>query len=443
MAEVVDARRGAARTLAPAVLWQLTGAIANQGSTLVANIVLANILGASVFGQYALVSSTVVAASQLAQLGLGVTATKYVAQWRLREPQRAGDVIALCCLVGTALAIAATAALALGAGVIARSVMHAPGLAGILAFAAGFVPFAIVNGCLIGALAGLSRFESVGRVLLAAGIAYVTLCVSLGRIFGLNGAIVGVIVSSVFQTVMLVVAVLRSLHAAGMHVRWKRALRESSVLFRFAIPGALGGLTSIPALWFGTALIARHAHGTVEVALYAAAYNLAMLVLFVPNVLNSVVASFLNSRMGAADHGGVQSLYRFNMLVALGLVMLGALFTALLSSPLLSVYGAQFRAARPALLVLLVATIPEICTIAMSQRLQLHSRMWSALFTINIPRDLSIVIAAVLLVQAYGAVGMAFAYLIGRLVGFTASALLLSDTGQRLAFSAGNTTRPA
>ena len=47
---------------------------------------VARILGKGAFGQFALILSTAIAITSVAGLGLGVTATKYVSEYRTADP---------------------------------------------------------------------------------------------------------------------------------------------------------------------------------------------------------------------------------------------------------------------------------------------------------------------------------------------------------------------
>src|SRR2546426_2727501 len=78
------------------VVWTIASTILLQGSTLIANAISANLLGRNDFGSFSMVQSTVVTISNLAQLGLGLTVTKYVAELRIRDGAAAGRILGLC-----------------------------------------------------------------------------------------------------------------------------------------------------------------------------------------------------------------------------------------------------------------------------------------------------------------------------------------------------------
>ena len=65
------------RRFGSGLLWNTIAVGFNQGSTLVANLLLANLLGRSGFGGYAVALGTVQAAAQLASLGMGSTASRF------------------------------------------------------------------------------------------------------------------------------------------------------------------------------------------------------------------------------------------------------------------------------------------------------------------------------------------------------------------------------
>src|SRR2546422_7293110 len=76
--------------------WSLLGAVAAQGSNVAAAIIVARSLGQVGLGEFGMITSTVITLGVLAELGLASTATKYLAELRTSNPDRAGRVLGLC-----------------------------------------------------------------------------------------------------------------------------------------------------------------------------------------------------------------------------------------------------------------------------------------------------------------------------------------------------------
>ena len=79
--------------LAKGVFWSMAGAVISRGLGIVSSVVVARTLGKVGFGELGIIHSTVMMFQLFAGFGLGLTATKYVAEYRGTDPQKAGRII--------------------------------------------------------------------------------------------------------------------------------------------------------------------------------------------------------------------------------------------------------------------------------------------------------------------------------------------------------------
>ena len=414
------------------VIWNTAAVAFNQGSTFAANLLLANVLGRAGFGAYAIVLSTSQAVAQLASLGMGSTATRYLAEYRAANRDRAEAILGFTFSVAISSAVVAGVAVGIGGGWVAAHVLMAPQLGQLLRVAGIAVLFSVMNGYLMGALAGLERFQSLGRTNAFAGLLYVGLAAVGAYEWGIAGAVWGLAISGAAQCLLLYVAFRRAIEAAALVARRSEIGQDAAIITRWVVPGVLGGFTSTAALWGLQALLTRRPDGLSAVAIYGAAYNLMTVVLFLPNVANSVGMTLLNNLLGARDAGQYRRFFWHNMKATLAVVVVGAAFLGIMGHVLLRMYGRAFEPGFIPLLVLLAATIPESLTIALSQVVLAQERIWTSIISVNAPRDLLIVIMALILIPVYGVLGAALAYLGGRLIGLAATGLLVAHLGLRL-----------
>ena len=78
-----------AKRLARGSLWSLAGSATSRLLVLLAMVLVARVLGKASFGEFGLIQATL----GVAGLGLGGTATRFVAQYARIDPDRAGRVI--------------------------------------------------------------------------------------------------------------------------------------------------------------------------------------------------------------------------------------------------------------------------------------------------------------------------------------------------------------
>jgi O-antigen/teichoic acid export membrane protein len=414
------------------VLWNTASVVFNQGSTFAANLIVANVLGRATFGAYAIVLSTVQAVVLLASLGMGSTATRYLSEFRGASPRRAGRILGYTMSVAAISAIAFALTLSIGSAWIASSVLKAPQLGGLLRIAGAAALFFALNNFLMGALAGLNRFSSLGRVNALAGLFYLV-AAGLGAVeWGLKGAVVALATSGAVQLLLLYPSMRRAAASLGVTPEGSGLGPDRRIVRAWMVPSVIGGFTSTGALWALQAIMTRQTAGLSMVALYGAAYSLITVVLFLPNVANSVGMTFLNDLLGARDEHQYRSFFWHNLKVTLAVVVTGAVVVAVMGPLLLRMYGKSFSAGTLPLTILLAATVPESLTIALSQIVLARERIWRSILTINLPRDLGIVIAALIFVPRYGTTGAALAYLIGRVVGALATTFVVARLGLAL-----------
>ena len=128
-----------------------------------------------------------------AGMGLGLTATKYVAELRVTNPHRAGRIIALSTAVALGTATTAAVALFAAAPWLAASTLNAPNLSAELRIATGVLFLNALNGTQTGVLAGLEAFRTIARVNLIRGVLTFPLAVAGVLLWNLRGAVAALV----------------------------------------------------------------------------------------------------------------------------------------------------------------------------------------------------------------------------------------------------------
>src|SRR5271170_2903151 len=83
------------KRLAKGAFWTLVGSVAAKVLNLPISIFLVRLMGAGHYGELGMVSSSIELFGVFAGFGLAMTATKHVAEFRVKDPVRAGRILAL------------------------------------------------------------------------------------------------------------------------------------------------------------------------------------------------------------------------------------------------------------------------------------------------------------------------------------------------------------
>jgi len=253
------------------VFWSLAGAVISRGFTLGASIVCARFLGKSGFGELGMIQSTVGTFGILAGLGLGLTATKYVAEFRDHDPAKVGLILALSALAALFSSAIMAALLIAMSFFLARNMFAAPHLAGPLAAGAGLVFLGALNGAQTGALAGFEAFQTIARVNIWAGLSSFPL-IGIGVWhWGLRGAVWGMVAAMAINWVLNNRALRQENSRSGISYDFAGSHREWRVLHKFSLRAFLASIVVGPVLWVCNMLLVHQQNGYSQLGLYAAA----------------------------------------------------------------------------------------------------------------------------------------------------------------------------
>src|SRR5205085_2970416 len=106
------------------------------------------------------------------------------------------------------------------------------------------------------------------------GFAYLVVCVAGALLWGRDGALAGLSVAAAVQSLALRFFFRQARVRQGISVDYRGLRQERVLLVKFALPAALSGCSSMPALWLSNAFLVRQVDGYAQMALYAAATNL-------------------------------------------------------------------------------------------------------------------------------------------------------------------------
>jgi len=402
-----DSLRG---RFARGAVWSLVGAVVSQGCNLAASVVTARLLGRDQFGGYGMIQNTIGMFGVFAGMGLGLTATKYVAEFRTSDPDRAGRIIALSSAAAFGTSMIAAVVLLASAPWLAANTLNAPYLSTELRISAGILFLNALNGAQTGVLAGFEAFRHIARVNLIRGLFTFPLAVSGAMLWGLRGALAALITTAALGWVLNHIAISTQCRRHSVPVRWKNFWSERAILWRFSLPAFLGGAMASPAMWAACAVLANQQHGYSEMGIFTAANQWRTAVAFLPSLLSQPLLSMLSSVVGAGDFPSFRRLLRANLLLSFGLSSLIAIPIIACAPWIMKAYGRDFQTGRPVLVLLVVATVLSATAAVIGQAIMSLDKVWWT-YVLNLVWALVLMAAALLLVPRHGALGLAESFL--------------------------------
>lgn len=407
-----------ASRLAHGAFWSLAGAALSRLLTLAGSVVTARILdNKKIFGELGLLNNTLAMLQAFAGLGLGLTATRFVAEYREKDPARASRILALTSMIGAGTGLTAAVLLWIFAPWLAERTINAPELAGPLRLAALGVVFTTMTGVQSGVLAGFESFRNITRLGVYSGLVTLPLTVMGVWFWGLEGAVGATVISSAVTWFLYHLAVRANARRYGIPIGIRGWNQEQRVLWTFSVPALVAGLMVTPVMWAASAMLVNQPGGYSEMGSLNAANQWYGAVMFLPGALGGAVLPVLSERVGLGDSEGsrkvLRTALRMNVAVVAPIILLGCL-----ASPIImSLYGDEFVASWSTLTVVLLTAGVVAATNPVGYILTAADRLWLA-FVMNAGWA-AVLLAATYALVKFGALGVASARLLAYVVHAT------------------------
>ena len=421
-AAVSSPEKSIAFHFASGVYWSLIGAVVSRGLTLVATVLAARTLGAAGFGELGMIQNTQGLFGVLAGAGLGLAATKFVAEHRSVDPMQASRCILLTMLTSMIAGLLGAIVMYVYAGELATSVMQAPHLVSELQVATGLILFGAVNGVQSGVLAGLGDFRALARLTILRGFClFFSLLIGV-QLAGVMGGVIGLVLTEVLAVFASQLAL-----AKTFPKRWRDAFSGQSVvaemaaMLRFSGLAISASLATTLAFWFVNVLLVNEQDGYLALGVFNAADRWRQVLLFLPATFSQLLLSMLSNMHGKKESDGFRKLFQVSLWVNLAVVALPTVLLVLFAHQAMNLFGPEYREGSMTLVILSASTLAVVLNNMLGQVLISKGAMgWR--FAMDILLSCVLCIVAWFVVPIWREQGLALAYLIA--YGVTAMALI-------------------
>lgn len=358
--------------------WSVGGALAGRVAALVSAVLLARILGPAHYGEYVLVMTTITSVASVSTSGLGIAASKYLADFHGNAAARRDIGIVVVGASAAGYAALACGLLAWAAPSLAQRHFHHAAMAAPLMLGALALAFAIVQGVAQGALNGLERFRT--NALFSSGSALAMAC-ALPICAWVGGVMGGITAWTAVTGVCACYGVWLLRNGSD----WRGTLKTGALrseAYRFAAistPIVLSAVVMAPVNWLALSLLSHTPAGFAQIGQFNAAYQWYIGLTFIPAVIAGTVLPALSRMCASGDVKSFVSLTRHSIAANALVACASSLLVWLIAGWLMELYGPAYRDAAPLLRWLAVAAAANGVNAAIGQIMTASNRLWFGL----------------------------------------------------------------
>ena len=351
-----------------------------------------------------------------AGFGLGMTATKHVAEFYKLDPERAGRILALSGLFAMATGTLVAVAVFTFAPWLAANTINAPQLAPAIRIGAFILLINGLNGAQTGALAGFEAFKTIATVNVGVGLASFPLLVGGAYWGGFQGAVWALLLNMFLNWLLNHLALRKVAARYKVPFTFRGCLQEWPILWKFSLPAALGGFMVSPVIWGCNALLVNQPGGYAQMGIFDAANQWRIAILFIPGMVGQVVLPMLSNLHGTGDTARYWKVLKYNILLNGGVALLAALLVAVAGSWIMRSYGEGFEEGYWVLVLLVFSAVLIAVNHVVGQSIASRGKMWVGFILNCLWGGTLLGFSAWFVFNGYGAFGLAMAYLMAYLL---------------------------
>lgn len=402
--------------LARGAFWSIAGAIISRGLMLLASILVARILGQIEYGEFGMIRSTVNMFVIFAGFGLGMTATKHVAEFHKSDPDRAGRIMALSGLFALVSGTCVTLVVFIAAPWLAAQTINAAHLSPEIRIGAFILLINGLNGAQTGALAGFEAFKTIAKVNLCIGLVSFPLLVGGAFLGGVRGAVWALLLNMSANWLLNHLALRKIAVRCRVPFTLKGCLQEWPILWSFSFPAALAGFMVSPVLWAGNALLVNQPEGYAQMGLFDAANQWRVAILFIPSMVAKVVLPMLSDLNGIGDGTRYWKVLKYNVLLNGAIGLSAAVLVSVAGPWIMGSYGQGFAGGQWVLVWLAFSAFLISVNQVVGQAIASRGKMWIGFCFNGLWGIALLVFAYWFVINGYGAEGLALGYFIAYLL---------------------------
>lgn len=402
-----------AKRIAGGAFWSIFGTASAKGIVLISGIVCANILGKTGYGELGIVRSTINLFIVFGTAGLGITTTKFIAQYKQNNTTKVESVIGITTLFSLIMATIITLSVFIHANYIADNTLKNSALVTSIRFGALILFATILNGVYSGINSGFEKFRYIAINTLIASIIEAVLIIVGAYYWGINGAIVGFGIGVSSLTLLNYFTARKALRRIKGRISFFKIKKEDlSILYKFSIPAALSSFLVAPAYWVARTLLIRFKdYG--ELGIFEAAEQWRVIILFIPSALSNIILPILSSYTD--NKQGYKKALNINLLLNVSVAFVFAIIISAFSSVIMRTYGNGFDNITP-LILLAFSTVFSSFASVVGVSIVSRGKMWTSLAFNSSWGCMFVGFTYLFLRMGYGASGVAFALLLSYLI---------------------------
>ena len=310
-----------------------------------------------------------------ASLGLSLTATKYIAQYRINDKIKTAKIIGLVNTITIIAVFLSTLILFFSSDIFADYILNIPHLSFEIKLSSLIVVFTTLTSLQVGIISGFQNFKEIARNTIKSGILGFFFQLLLTYFCGLGGAIIGLVLSLFFFWITNFISIKKIINKQyPNYIFSKYIFEEFNLLIRFSLPTFLIAIFMELSRWFSYRQMTNFKDGFREMAIFDVSYQWLVAISFIPAIISQVSLPLLSKTID--DKEVYSEIFFKNFKINLLISILICFFFCFFSANILSLYGNEYMRSTDVFIYLVICSTIAAINSSIWQITTSSGHMW-------------------------------------------------------------------
>jgi O-antigen/teichoic acid export membrane protein len=356
--------------------WSVVGNGFGKLFAFITMIFVVRILGKEVFGEFGFVRSAAMTFVTFSSFGMGLTATKYIAELLHTDKERVGRIIGLTYVFTFFSSLIVAVVFYLISPWLCETQLGKPELTNLLRLGSVLLFLMTFMGTQIAVMTGFQDFRGLAFATFIVGIVTLPIYIVGSYCWGLWGAIIGAVTATGINVLMNSGFIYRNTKKHAIKYSFGKIDKEKSVLWNFNLPIVLSNSIYGFTIFISQILLAARPNGTAELGVYYAATALCVMMMFLPQQLLPVLFPILSELDG---QGKVKRFWKTvgkSWLLVFSISLFAVIPFLLFPKTFIGIFGNEFVEDWKILSAVCTYALVSSCTVIVNQIFICRGRNW-------------------------------------------------------------------
>jgi O-antigen/teichoic acid export membrane protein len=360
--------------------WSVLGNGFGKMFTFVAMVLVARILGKEAFGEFGLVRSTAMTFVAFSSFGIGITATKYIAELLHTDKERAGRIVGLSYIFTIISSFIIAVLFYVLSPWICEIWLKVPHLTNAMRLGSLLLFLITFMGTQISVMTGFQNFRGLAFATGIVGILSLPIYIIGTYWYGMFGAITALVLCAAINITTNSLFIYQNTKKYQIQYSFASAYKEWSILCNSNLPIVICGILYSGMIWLVQMMLRIQHNGAAELGVFYAAQNIQVAFFFLPSILTTVFFPNLCEIGGTGNNSRYWVIVKKGLGLQTAISLILALPMILFPNFLMKLYGNEFINNNLIIVAFGILGIVNVLCVTLYQVMVDQKKLWFCCF---------------------------------------------------------------